>query len=434
MTYEFELISSAFFSMFDLYVLYILLNHKLTFRFSKNKVFPVYLLSYILFMLSQYLPDFFPSYPTQLFLMLTCCISLIMIHSGSIIQRTFWVTGTFLLLALCELIAIPIALWITNVPFEAAITTKSSYLLGMFLSRILFFMIVKWFIRSKYANTKFFSSFAREIVTIILVDFVYFALIAYLFYHNSIFLDINTAIVLSLCVLFVISVLSIYLLQKVMRKSDEFLNVSLKLQQAEMEYKLTSDMTSVVEKLRSLRHDMNNHMSILQGLLSVKAYDDMEAYLASITQELSVANNFYFPENKVFSVLLNSKISNAAQFGIRFETEIRTSTTPFSERDLCTLIGNILENAIEASSSHTSPYIYFSMYQENQQLHIQCDNTYSVVPVFKNGKLITTKENKTTHGIGTQNICSVVESYHGTVQFSVDDQFHVTISIPFPKV
>ena len=43
---------------------------------------------------------------------------------------------------------------------------------------------------------------------------------------------------------------------------------------------------------------MNNHMSILQGLLSVKAYDDMEAYLASITQELSFANNFYFPESQ----------------------------------------------------------------------------------------------------------------------------------------
>lgn len=430
MTFEFELISGAFFSIIDLYVLYILFNHKLTFRFSKNKVFPAYLVSYALVMLGQFLPGFFPSYPLKLPLMLAFWISLIVIHSGSIIQRTFWVACSFLVLALCELVMMPITLWITDVPFEAFLDTKSTYLLGMFLTRTLFFVIVKWFIRSKYADKQLFSGFTRETFAIILIDFIYFLLIAYLFYHDSVFLDINTAIVLSLCVLFVISVLSIYLLQKVMKKSDEILNASLKLQQAEMEYKLTSDMTSVVENLRSLRHDMNNHMSILQGLLSVKAYDDMEAYLTSITQELSVANNFYFPENKVLSVLLNSKISNASQLGIRFETEIRTSATPFSERDLCTLIGNILGNAIEASASHADPYIYFSIYHEAQQLHIQCDNTYSIAPIFENGKLLTTKENKTTHGIGTQNIRSVVEAYHGTVEFSADEQFHVRISIP----
>ena len=97
------------------------------------------------------------------------------------------------------------------------------------------------------------------------------------------------------------------------------MNTTLKLQQAEMEHKLTSDMTTVVENLRSLRHDMNNHMSILQGLLSI---------------------------------LLNSKISKASQLGIKFETEILTSETPFSERDLCAVIDNVIENAIEASSVH----------------------------------------------------------------------------------
>lgn len=95
-------------------------------------------------------------------------------------------------------------------------------------------------------------------------------------------------------------------------------------------------------------------------------------------------------------------------------------------------MGNILENAIEASSTHEKPSICFKMYKEENQLHIQCDNTFTTAPIFENGKLITTKENKTTHGIGTQNICSVVEAYHGTIQFSVDEQFHVTITIPLP--
>lgn len=430
MTFEFKLIASIIFSVIDVYVIYRLLSNKLTFRFSENKVLPAYFVIYALYVLLQVSTTLFPNYPVKLPIMLTFFIALFMIHSGIFYNRLFWVAISFLILALCELVSMPFTSLITHIPFENISQTTSSYFLGMIFSRILFFIVVDYFIRSKYAKKKFFTGFTKEIFVIVLIDFIYLLLISNLFYYESIFLDMDTAITLSILVLIIISVISIYLLQKVMKKSEEIMNTTLKLQQAEMEHKLATDMTSVVENLRSLRHDMNNHMSILQGLLSMKAYDEMEEYLTSITRELSVANSFYFPENKVLSVLLNSKISIASQLGITFDTEIQTSTTPFSERDLCTLIGNIIENAIEASSKHAKPYIYFTMYQEQQHLYIKCDNTYTTAPIFENGKLITTKENKTTHGIGTQNIRSVAEAYQGTIQFTVDEQFHVAISIP----
>lgn len=430
MTFEFEVIAAALFSIIDMYCIYRLLNSKLTFRFSKEKIVSVYVTIYALYVLFQVLMGIFSSYPVKLPLMLTFYFLLFIIYSDAIHTRLFWILITLLILALCELVSCPFVMLITHTSFENISQTKSAYCVGMILSRILLFLAVSYFTRSKYAKRKMFNGFSKEICAIILIDGIYLIVFLSLFYYQSFFIDVDTAITLSLLVLILISALSIYLLQKVMRKSEEIMNTTLKLQQAEMEHKLTSDMTSVVENLRSLRHDMNNHMSILQGLLSVKAYDDMEDYLASLTKELSVANSFYFPENKVLSVLLNSKISKASQLGITFETEILTSETPFSERDLCAVIGNIIENAIEASSIHTNPYIYFTMYRNEQQLHIQCDNTYITKPVFENGRLITSKEDKTTHGIGTQNICSIVEAYHGTTKFSVDERFHVAISIP----
>ncbi len=430
MTFGFELIAAVIFSIIDIYVIYRLLSNKLTFRFSKDKIVPIYIGTYILYVLMQVLITLFASYPVKVPLMLLFYFSLFLIHSDALHKRVLWVAASMLILAVCEVAVMPFTLLITDTEFEHMIQTKSSYCVGVCLSRTLFFIVVNFFFCRKHNKRQILSSFTKEVFCIILIDFIYFSLISGLFYYDAVFLDIDTAITLSVFVLVLMSILSIYLLQKVMRKSDEIMNTNLRLQQAEMEHKLTSDMTAVVEDLRSLRHDMNNHMSILQGLLSVKAYEDVEAYLTSITQELSVANSFYFPENKVLSVLLNSKISKASELGITFDTEIQTSTTPFSNRDLCTLIGNIIENAIEASSNHQNPYIYFTMYQEHHQLHIQCDNTYTVTPILENGRLITTKENKATHGIGTQNICSVVETYHGTVEFTFDEQFHVAISIP----
>lgn len=415
MIFEFEVIAIALFGIVDIFCIYRLLNYILTFRFSREKQVPVYVGIYAIYILIQALIVIFSSYPVKLPLILLFSISLFVIYSGAFYKKIYWIFFVMLILS--------------SASPDNFSQTISACCRGMILIRIPLFLLV-YLTRQKYTKTKIFHGFNKEISVILCIDGVYSALMLSLFSSRTFFLDVKTAIALSLFVLVFITVLSIYLLQKVARKSEEIMNTTLKLQQAEMEHKLTSDMTSVVESLRSLRHDMNNHMSILQGLLSVGAYDDMVAYLNSLTQELSVANNFYFLENRVLSVLLNSKISKATQLGITFDTEILTSETPFSERDLCAVIGNVIENAIEASSAHTEPYIYFTMYKDEQQLHIQCDNTYTAAPVFENGRLLTTKEDKTTHGIGTQNICSIVESYHGTTEFSVDERFHVAISIP----
>lgn len=430
MTFEFEVIAAIIFNVIDTYLFYSLLNNKLTFRFSKDKRKPVYIIIYFMFLAALLLPELLPKYPIKLPLLLAIYVVLFLLYTDTAYRRIFWILVSVFIMAASELVAAPLAALITNTSFSELTQVKSAYCIAMIISRTIWFVILFYFTRPKYSSKKMFDDFFKEIMTIILVDAIYLTLIASLFYYNALFIDIDIAITLSLIVLVIISALSIYLLMKVMKKSEEIMITNMRLQQAEMEYKLTTDMRTVTENLRSLRHDMNNHMSILKGLLSVKAYDDVDKYLASITQELSVANSFYFPENNVLSVLLNTKISQALKLGITFETEIHSHSTPFSERDLCTVIGNIIENAIEAASAHPNPYIFFTMYQEDQVFRIQCNNTYVVPPIFNNGKLITTKDNSIMHGIGTQNICSVVDAYNGTTEFSVDDQFHVTVSIP----
>lgn len=416
MAFGFQLILAALFGAVDIYCVCRLLNYSLTFRFPEKKLVPIFTGIYALYVLMQILTGTFSSYPVKPALLLLCSILLFFLYSDAFYKKIFWIFFVMLILYHIS-------------PGDVS-QANSSRFMWMILSRILLFLPAVWLTRPKYGKEKIFQGFYKEISAILFIDGIYLALLINLFRHDNKSLTTETTIALSIFVLILISALSIYLLQKVTGKSEEIMNNTLKLKQAEMEHKLTSDMASVVENLRSLRHDMNNHMSVLQGFLSVGAYEEMETYLASLTQELSVANSFYFPENKVLSVLLNSKISKASQLGIEFETEILTSKTPFSERDLCAVIGNVLENAIEASSSHPKPYIYFTMYREGKQLHIQCDNTFVTAPVFENGRLLTTKEDKTTHGIGTQNICSIVETYRGTATFSVDEQFHAAISIP----
>ena len=359
--------------------------------------------------------------------MLLFFISLFVIYNDAFYKRLLWITVTFFSTTVCELIILPFVLICTNTSFANLSNNPDVQVLGTIFSRLLLIIIMELIIRSRRT---IFDNFIKIFFPIIFIDAIYALLIYNLFYLDNIYLTIDMAIALSLFVIFVVSILALYLLRKIVKKSDEIMITNLKLQQIEMEHKQNQDMAIIVEDLRALRHDMNNHMSILQGLLTMEEYDDAKAYLSTITENLTVANSFIFIDNKVLSVLLNNKISKARQLGITLEPELLTATTPFSDSDLCALIGNILENAIEASVQHENPYIFFSMQKTNRQLLIQCDNTFTIPPIFEKGNLVTTKSNKAYHGIGTKTIRSIAETYHGTTNFTYDELFHVSISIP----
>lgn len=415
------------FPFIDVFIYYRLLNNKLTYRFSRHTLIPAYFVCYIFYILCSGVSDWFPNLPLKLPLMLIFFISMFLMYNDTFYKRILWIVVTFFALTVCELITLPFILLVTNTSIMSFSANLQFQVIGTLFSRLILLFVIEVLIRTK---KKFINDFTKDFFIIILVDVIYAIIICNLFYTNNVHLSIDTAIALSLIVMAIISILTLYLLRKITKKSDEIMTTNLKLQQIEMEHKQNQDMAIIVEDLRALRHDMNNHMSILQGLLSMEEYDDAKAYLSTITEELTLANSFIFTDNKVLSVLLNNKISKARQLGITFEPELLTSTTPLSDSDLCAVVGNILENAIEAAAQHENPYIYFSMKKANHQLLIQCDNTFSIPPVFEKGHLVTTKSDKAYHGIGTKTICSVVEAYHGTTEFNVDELFHVSVSIP----
>lgn len=405
---------------------YRLLNNKLTYRFPKWTLPIAFLVSCTLNTLGMFSNRLQGQVSLYAPLLVAYYLSLFLIYKESLFHKFKWfMVATFVNLT-CETFAIPVVTLLTGTPIKYMNKIPTTNILLIVLTYVLFVAMVEYLVRTK---KKIFNDFGRDIFLIILFNVIYHIVVVQ-FYHSAIQITTERAIILSLIVITIITILTIFLLAKITKKSEEIMTNNLKMQQIEMEHKQNQDMAIVVEDLRALRHDMNNHMSILQGLLEIEELEDAKTYLANITQELSAANSFVFTDNKILSVLLNNKISKAQSLGITFDTALLTSSTPFTDSDLCAVVGNIIENAIEAASRHENPYICFSMQLDKQQLLIQCDNTYSVAPVTENGSFITTKANKAYHGIGTKTIRSVVEDYHGTTEFIVDELFHVKIAVP----
>lgn len=419
---------TIFFGFVDITVLYRLYIYKLGYRFSKKSHPISYLATSLLYFLVLYSSNIFPDIPIKMvfFFMLSACIYVI--TKGTPFKKIFWIITGFFITIIAEVITLPIVMLFTKqTDMAIVINTPATHITVLFASRLLIVVVIELLLRS---TKRLYSGLIKDFFLIVLVDVIYALLVTSLFYIESKFITAESAIILSLFAVMLISALSLLLLRKIAKKSDEIIVTNLKLQQMEMEHKQNQDMTHIVESLRSLRHDMNNHMSVLHGLLSMGEIADAQSYLESISKDLEVANTFFFTENKILSVLLNNKISKANALGIHLEIELLTNTTPFADDELCAVLGNILENAIEANTEHENPHIFFSMKKSDRKLLIQCDNTYTKAPIFENGQLITSKTDKSYHGIGTQNIRSIVDRHHGTILFSTDELFHVDIAIP----
>lgn len=188
------------------------------------------------------------------------------------------------------------------------------------------------------------------------------------------------------------------------------------------------------EEIESLRHDINNHFSILNGLCQEgqkgkkpqECMNEIEKYLKKIgTAYYKVFHNIS-SENLVVDSLIKMKTEYAASKGIGIETKLYIpSDMNYDSLDLMILLGNLLDNAIEACERmkiETETKIVLKIGYKMTHLIIHIENPYngrdkqsgnseeSVMPQ-------TIKENKKIHGIGMKNIKKVVEKYHGIIKW-----------------
>lgn len=414
-----------------IFAFYRLHSRTLEFRYNSKYYFPAYALFYIIMFIQGSISDWLPQLPLKYVFMLLSLAYPLFLYKDRLSKRIFWVFMSYLLYATTEIIVILLFSYCFNTELRSTSVANSLQSVLYFISSFILFVIVELIIHFTNKTHVNIDDFRMKVIFLLGVDIFFILTIVGLFYFNNVFLSLDTAIHIMFGCFITMSTITFFILYQITKKSEEITQNRLQMQQIEMENKLTENLEDVINNLRNLRHDMNNHFGILQGLLEMGEYTEASSYLESILDNLKVANNFVFAENKKLSVLINSKISKSITLNIPIDTEILTNDFPMDDQDLCAVVGNILENAIEACSKAEHPSISFTIEREAGSCIIRCSNTFSVKPVFQNGELKTTKENKEIHGIGTQIIKSIAKKYQGTADFIVDDRFHVTVNIPY---
>ena len=172
-------------------------------------------------------------------------------------------------------------------------------------------------------------------------------------------------------------------------------------------------------QVRQLRHDMRNHLTVVQGLLEREDTQGAVGYLEQMAGSQALQGVRRFCENESANVVLSAKAEAMEQAGITADFAVSLpKDLPVADTDLAALLGNALDNAIEGVQNAAVKKITLRCRVDKGLLMLRLENP---VGGEVNPDLSTTKADKFSHGFGIPGMREIAERYHGTLDADVKD-------------
>lgn len=188
-----------------------------------------------------------------------------------------------------------------------------------------------------------------------------------------------------------------------------------------------------------LFHDMHRHLEALYRLLSQKCYEEAKGYVEDLRTPVREMAETVYTGDEAADYLLNSRMSAAARAGISLEIKAEFPRhTNIRSADLCAILGNLLDNALEAAGKVKEPeerQAALTIRRIHRMLVIKVENTFAEDVEEHDGELKTTKTDGGLHGWGLKSVRSAAEKYEGTLRTSWEGkQFRAVVTLVYQGV
>lgn len=229
----------------------------------------------------------------------------------------------------------------------------------------------------------------------------------------------NTLLLL-LC--FLVSVLSLFRSMAAREAQMQTLSARESMAQEQLAVVQESD-----EALRKMRHETVNHYHVLQKLSQAREWDRLGKYLESLLADVEAVPVMTYVAHPAINAVLTVILARAKKLGIKTEHEvIAPATLPFPDTDLCTVLMNLLQNALEANApapKDAEKWIRVNIHIRGAHLYIGVENTrFAPVKYDKEtGLCCTTKEDRRIHGYGLKAVQSVARKYQSELLLEFPD-------------
>lgn len=202
--------------------------------------------------------------------------------------------------------------------------------------------------------------------------------------------------------------------------------------QSDLMQKYCAEVESMYRKMRGWRHDYHNHIQAIQASMALGKYDEVNKYLRQLNDDLTSVDTTVKTGRIMVDAILNGKINIASQYGIPVNAKAKIPDgTPITDVDLCVIIGNLIDNAIEENQKLPEDERFIRIYigQKNTQLYLVITNAAGKKQ-RRHGSLFTSGKGL-EHGFGLSRVESTVKKYGGL--FSADSEdggFTAEILVP----
>jgi len=349
---------------------------------------------------------------------------LLPLYSGTVFHRIFASVLLFSYALLTEGLAMATVMWLTDHVFPLTPARDLMYFITAFIAHIFILGIVILVV--KYRKAPLSSATVSYRVSLMALVLICVILINI---QISIMLQIANEIsfttVLSIICIFIISVFSLILFEKVLYYMQKEQEAKLFEQQVDQDAKLFAYIDENREEIRSIKHDLINHLTGIHHMAKEEQYQALQDYIEEYMKEVMPAAAETFTGLPSIDAIISVKKSHVSRIKIPFTVNIKSFK---AERLLINpvhiniILSNALDNAIEACESlnenmerfinlglDMDGYI-FSMYLQNSSLPVSDFNTEQLPR--------TKKKDSSKHGHGLPNIRRITEQYEG--MFEID--------------
>lgn len=218
-------------------------------------------------------------------------------------------------------------------------------------------------------------------------------------------------------------VLGIYYMFNMMEKESEMQELRMVHERTRNQMNLYQSMKERYEQQRRFWHDYRNQLGCIQGMIENGQTEEALNYISGLNGKLRKSELCVNTDHVVVNVMLSRKYQEACERGIVMTMICGDlSGLMISEEDIVTLLGNLLDNAIEACGKiRQNKVIQFKMVVEDDQLVLSIRNPVAEVVRIKDNRIVTSKRNKEQHGIGLMNVDSVIRKNNGTSVVKCED-------------
>jgi len=216
--------------------------------------------------------------------------------------------------------------------------------------------------------------------------------------------------------------LVLFLNNALSRQHEEKLKLELNKQEKELYFAQIQLMQESIRQVRSVRHDMNLHLATIKEFSSGnKATTD---YINSLLEDISEGEVYSSTGNIAFDSIINFKLKTAKEDNIKLDLSLFVPPVlNIAISDIVTILGNLLDNALEAVAKIEDKMIKLEIEFSKGNLHIKIDNTFEgnvkyAKPQGEKEKRIVTQKAESGHGFGLENIQKSVMKYNGHMDIS----------------